>query len=90
MESNLLNTNRTYSLLIAIIALTGFAASVSAADYKIGVVNAVAVLEAAPQSDAARKKTRKGVFFERQRAGCETKRSEKSRGSIEERRRHHE
>lgn len=44
------------------IALTLLLASVgvaSAADYKIGVVNAPRVLEAAPQADAARKKLEK-------------------------------
>lgn len=36
-----------------------FSADVFAADYKIGVVNAVRVLEAAPQADVARKKLEK-------------------------------
>jgi outer membrane protein len=40
-------------------ALCIFSAHVSAADYKIGVVNAVKVLESAPQADAARKKLEK-------------------------------
>ena len=44
---------------LLLFALATFAASVSAADYKIGVVNAVRVLEAAPQADAARKKLEK-------------------------------
>lgn len=59
MESDLLNTNRICNFLTAIIVLTVFATASHAADYKIGVVNAVAVLEAAPQSDAARKKLEK-------------------------------
>jgi len=42
------------SILFAVLSLTGVDAA--AADYKIGVVNAVRVLEAAPQADAARKK----------------------------------
>ena len=54
-----MNTNRIYSLLIAVTAAIVFTANANAADYKIGVVNAVAVLEAAPQSDTARKKLEK-------------------------------
>ena len=59
MESNLLNINRIFTLFVALMVGAGLATSVSAADYKIGGVNAVAVLEAAPQSDAARKKLEK-------------------------------
>ena len=45
---------------LAILAVLSFvAAEAFAADYKIGVVNAVRVLEAAPQADAARKKLEK-------------------------------
>ena len=44
---------------ILVIATFAIFADASAADYKIGVVNAVRVLEAAPQADAARKKLEK-------------------------------
>ncbi len=44
-------------LSFAVVCLAGFDAV--AADYKIGVVNAVRVLEAAPQADVARKKLEK-------------------------------
>ncbi|MGR9091888.1 MAG: OmpH family outer membrane protein [Gammaproteobacteria bacterium] len=44
-------------LSFAAVCLAGFDAL--AADYKIGVVNAVGVLEAAPQADVARKKLEK-------------------------------
>ena len=54
-----MKTNRIFNIAIAVIALASIATVASAADYKIGVVNAVAVLEAAPQSDAARKKLEK-------------------------------
>jgi outer membrane protein len=42
--------------LVAVSALLTIGGNVCAADLKIGVVNAVRVLEAAPQADAARKK----------------------------------
>jgi outer membrane protein len=43
-------------LSISFVALALLGADAVAADYKIGVVNAVRVLEAAPQADTARKK----------------------------------
>ncbi|MEM7467022.1 MAG: OmpH family outer membrane protein [Pseudomonadota bacterium] len=54
-----MNINRIYHLLAVLVCTMGLITASSAADYKIGVVNAVAVLEAAPQSDAARKKLEK-------------------------------
>ena len=48
---------RLLILSFAAVSLVGFDAV--AADYKIGVVNAVGVLEAAPQADVARKKLEK-------------------------------
>jgi outer membrane protein len=59
MESNLLNKNRTLILAVALSFVSSIGSVANAADYKIGVVNAVAVLEAAPQSDTARKKLEK-------------------------------
>jgi outer membrane protein len=50
---------KTFSVrffLVAVIAGLVITADCLAADYKIGVVNAVRVLEAAPQADVARKK----------------------------------
>ena len=46
-------------LLILIASVYAICGNVMAADYKIGVVNAVGVLEAAPQADVARKKLEK-------------------------------
>lgn len=43
-------------LLITVLALSGHSLAVSAAEVKIGVVNAQKVLEKAPQADAARKR----------------------------------
>jgi outer membrane protein len=50
----------TYGLFgISVSALLAISGNALAADYKIGVVNAVKVLEAAPQADLARKKLEK-------------------------------
>jgi outer membrane protein len=46
-------------LFISLAAIFGFWGNALAEDYKIGVVNAVKVLEAAPQADIARKKLEK-------------------------------
>ena len=54
-----MNINRIFIFVVASIMALGVMTNANAADYKIGVVNAVAVLEAAPQSDAARKKLEK-------------------------------
>ena len=44
---------------MSLVAIFGLWGNALAADYKIGVVNAVKVLEAAPQADTARKKLEK-------------------------------
>lgn len=44
---------------ITLVAMSVIGADCFAADYKIGVVNAVKILEAAPQADVARKKLEK-------------------------------
>jgi len=54
-----LNTISNRLLCVLFFAAALLAGSASAADYKIGVVNAVRVLEAAPQADVARKKLEK-------------------------------
>ncbi|MGR8947157.1 MAG: OmpH family outer membrane protein [Gammaproteobacteria bacterium] len=54
-----MKTNRIYTFVFVAAIAASMATNASAADYKIGVVNAVAVLEAAPQSDSARKKLEK-------------------------------
>lgn len=59
MESSLLNKKQILTLVATIFLVSGLGVTANAADYKIGVVNAVAVLEAAPQSDTARKKLEK-------------------------------
>lgn len=46
---------RTVSLFLALVVGSGAAAVAAAEDYRIGVVNALKVLEAAPQADDARK-----------------------------------
>jgi outer membrane protein len=46
-------------VFVLLVALTAVCGDVLAADYKIGFVNAVRVLEAAPQADVARKKLEK-------------------------------
>ena len=53
---NIFNFRLIGVILVALLILCGDA---FAADYKIGVVNAVRVLEAAPQADIARKKLEK-------------------------------
>lgn len=54
-----MNTISNRLLCVLFFAAALLAGSASAADYKIGVVNAVRVLEAAPQADVARKKLEK-------------------------------
>jgi outer membrane protein len=50
---------KIYSLFVFVISFFAISADCLAADYKIGVVNAVKVLEGAPQADVARKKLEK-------------------------------
>ena len=50
---------RCLIFFIALVGLVAVPETIAAADYKIGVVNAAKVLEAAPQADNARKKLEK-------------------------------
>ncbi len=52
-------TKSSRFFLLSLLCLLGAAPGASAADYKIGVVNAPKVLEQAPQAEAARKKLEK-------------------------------